>query len=1014
MVMANPVQRNLWGSEMSQERAQNRGKDGGAHDSPHETSFDDGILYLSKETLSSDVREIGDVNSLQLVQDGGAISLLSGDGEDMVDMYPYDQSVSENAEWVKTKCKSLSIDFDGVGEENVGDILGLGTESKVDNLMTMGGQFLSSGISEDNGIILCSDGVNLPASSISSGNDAKCSDIIPLCSLSDDLNSRTDQVLCPPSLQSAENGSNILLDSSGGGQSSVFNDSAIPATLENSSISFTTFSSKPNQKMDTVEDLTSSNQISLLETSFPSLASTSQSLLTGTCAIASSVSDSSLTGGILPNFLGIDTLTTPGNELGVLTEGSSAGSAENENLQQSVLLTIPESDHTSVSTAGSEESTKIDLMDPTNITLAMISVSTDKDANSTQIVVNTSQGQQLYMVNTANLNQASSNAVPIAQPVDNISTVQGIPAIQSSGSQNQYILLPVVTSAVVEGSLPQEEGDGREKLVCPERGCGKTFTKLSKLKIHTMQHTGERPFKCSKEGCDWAFTTAYKLKRHEDSHEGKKDFYCDYEGCNRKFTTIYNLNSHRRLHDRPCTEKCPEEGCNARFPTKRHLELHMKTHTGDERTYRCPYPGCETVFLSALNIGSHARIHKEREPDLRCNYEGCGKVFDRLCRLKQHVRQHTGEKPYKCDFEGCTWAFTTASKLKRHSAKHYNLRKYKCDQCDKSFMRPEHLKGHLVTHTGVKPFVCPVDGCDSSFTARSSLYVHLNKHKEGNKMIFYCPIDGCSRKYSTKPQLRAHIVNHYMDVPEDGVVSRQEIAQVLRAYVSDEDPDGKEGTQMEGLGGEEEEGGQFREGGVEITHDQLTNAAVSQLLSMPVTISVESSQALSTTPNTITTTTTAAAVQPTIRLESSLRRPVLKNRSGCARTDFQSNHRISSQVRQQVNQEQQESDAQVAVPSDNDLSLVPAGVNSDMLVKQEGEMYTPTDSSLAALSFRDPDTGLTFVHTQLLQDDPPQTVYYNGDTLGLSGDSSDLNTHSVLDMVPSQFTNTTINLNDLV
>ena len=64
-----------------------------------------------------------------------------------------------------------------------------------------------------------------------------------------------------------------------------------------------------------------------------------------------------------------------------------------------------------------------------------------------------------------------------------------------------YFLLPVVNGSVVgcalEGSLSQEESDVREAdgLVCPEPGCGRTFTKLSKLKVHTMQHTGERPFK---------------------------------------------------------------------------------------------------------------------------------------------------------------------------------------------------------------------------------------------------------------------------------------------------------------------------------------------------------------------------------------------------------------------------------------------------------------------------------------------------------------------------------------
>ena len=47
-----------------------------------------------------------------------------------------------------------------------------------------------------------------------------------------------------------------------------------------------------------------------------------------------------------------------------------------------------------------------DAQNVANLKLATISISTDKAANSTQILVNTSQGQQLYHINTADLNQA--------------------------------------------------------------------------------------------------------------------------------------------------------------------------------------------------------------------------------------------------------------------------------------------------------------------------------------------------------------------------------------------------------------------------------------------------------------------------------------------------------------------------------------------------------------------------------------------------------------------------------
>lgn len=53
-----------------------------------------------------------------------------------------------------------------------------------------------------------------------------------------------------------------------------------------------------------------------------------------------------------------------------------------------------------------------------------------------------------------------------------------------------------------------------------------------------------------------------------------------------------------------------------------------------------------------------------------------------------------------------------------------------------------------------------------------------------------------------------------------------------------------------------------------------------------------------------------------------------------------------------------------------------------------------------------------------LQDDPPHSVLFSGDTVGLGGDAGSLGDgagSSIMDIVPpSHFTGTTINLQDLV
>ncbi|KAJ3910359.1 hypothetical protein F5879DRAFT_487243 [Lentinula edodes] len=56
--------------------------------------------------------------------------------------------------------------------------------------------------------------------------------------------------------------------------------------------------------------------------------------------------------------------------------------------------------------------------------------------------------------------------------------------------------------------------------------------------------------------------------------------------------------------------------------------------------------------------------------------------------------------------------------------------KYECTYCGKGFNRPSSLKIHLNSHTGEKPFLCPVEGCGRSFSVLSNMRRHARVHNQ--------------------------------------------------------------------------------------------------------------------------------------------------------------------------------------------------------------------------------------------------------------------------------------------
>ncbi|XP_030410816.1 zinc finger protein 513 isoform X2 [Gopherus evgoodei] len=97
--------------------------------------------------------------------------------------------------------------------------------------------------------------------------------------------------------------------------------------------------------------------------------------------------------------------------------------------------------------------------------------------------------------------------------------------------------------------------------------------------------------------------------------------------------------------------------------------------------------------------------------------------------LKRHMKTHNGEKPFKCPH--CDYASAQLVNLTRHKRTHTGERPYRCQACSFACSSLGNLRRHERIHSQDKPFQC--SACAYRCNQRRNLQRHTRSHRQAEE-----------------------------------------------------------------------------------------------------------------------------------------------------------------------------------------------------------------------------------------------------------------------------------------
>jgi len=161
---------------------------------------------------------------------------------------------------------------------------------------------------------------------------------------------------------------------------------------------------------------------------------------------------------------------------------------------------------------------------------------------------------------------------------------------------------------------------------CPSDGSGQEFCSLYSLKRHLSRH--KCPLVTSDEKCSVCEKdpeTYYKLRNHIKINQSKKILPCVDINCDKKFKTLQELNIHSVVHTGQKPFSC--QLCGEKFTQKCSLKTHYNRHksgTVGSDAFTCTI--CAKVCRTFAALKSHSKSHEQNSATSTVAANACATV----------------------------------------------------------------------------------------------------------------------------------------------------------------------------------------------------------------------------------------------------------------------------------------------------------------------------------------------------------------------------------------------------